>query len=164
VARTLERRWDEALRAVQQLEALGVEVRTGQLVTAVTNEGVIAGGGWLVAKTVLWAAGVVASPLAATLGVPLDRAGRVAVAPDLSLPGHQEVFVIGDLALFLHQTGLPLPGESAGIVPGVKDYSGSSIGNLPSERCRSVSDNSQASAASLIGRVDTPLDCKGNRS
>lgn len=62
------------------------------------------------ARTVLWAAGVTASPLAASLGVPLDRAGRVLVEPDLSVPGHPEVFVIGDLAGFTHQTGAPLPG------------------------------------------------------
>jgi NADH dehydrogenase len=53
---------------------------------------------------------VAASPLAASLGVPLDRAGRVAVQPDLTVPGHPEVFVIGDLASFTHQTGKPLPG------------------------------------------------------
>jgi NADH dehydrogenase len=65
-------------------------------------------------RTTLWAAGVQASPLGRVLaraaGATLDRAGRVAVQPDLSLPGHPEIFVIGDLALFLHQTGKPLPG------------------------------------------------------
>jgi NADH:quinone reductase (non-electrogenic) len=59
---------------------------------------------------VLWAAGVAAAPLARSLGVPLDRAGRVLVEPDLSIPGHPEAFVIGDLAAFIHQTGQPLPG------------------------------------------------------
>jgi NADH dehydrogenase len=62
------------------------------------------------AATILWAAGVAASPLAHSLGVPLDKAGRVIVEPDLSIPGHNEVFVIGDAAVFLHQTGSPLPG------------------------------------------------------
>ena len=61
-------------------------------------------------ETVLWAAGVTASPLARTLGVPLDRAGRVRVAPDLSIPGHPEVFVVGDLATVLGPDGSPLPG------------------------------------------------------
>jgi NADH dehydrogenase len=65
---------------------------------------------WIATKNVLWAAGVAASPLARSLGVPLDRSGRVTVEPDLSLPGHPEVFVIGDLSLFMHQTGKPLPG------------------------------------------------------
>jgi NADH dehydrogenase len=64
----------------------------------------------LAAGTILWAAGVAASPLARTLGAPLDRAGRVLVNPDLSVPGNPEIFVIGDLAAFLHQTGQPLPG------------------------------------------------------
>jgi NADH dehydrogenase len=62
------------------------------------------------AETVLWAAGVSASPVARSLGVPLDRAGRVLVEPDLTIPGHPEVSVIGDLAAFVHQGGTPLPG------------------------------------------------------
>ena len=65
------------------------------------------------ARTVLWAAGVAASPLAQTLGVPLDRAGRVLVAPDLTVPGHAEVFVIGDLAA-LEQDGKLVPGVAPG--------------------------------------------------
>ena len=65
---------------------------------------------WIATKNVLWAAGVAASPLARSLGVPLDRSGRVSVEPDLSLAGHPEIFVIGDLSLFTHQTGKPLPG------------------------------------------------------
>jgi NADH dehydrogenase len=59
---------------------------------------------------VLWAAGVAASPLVRTLGAPLDRSGRVVVEPDLSIPGHPEVFVVGDAAAFLHQGSEPLPG------------------------------------------------------
>jgi NADH dehydrogenase len=62
------------------------------------------------AETVLWAAGVAANPLGKTLGVPLDRAGRVAVEPDLTIPGHREVFVIGDLATVKGADGKPLPG------------------------------------------------------
>ena len=62
--------------------------------------------------TVLWAAGVEAAPLTRALGVPLDRAGRVIVEPDLSLPGHREVFAIGDMAVYTHQDGKPLPGVS----------------------------------------------------
>jgi NADH:ubiquinone reductase (H+-translocating) len=69
-----------------------------------------AGSARIAAHTVLWAAGVEASPLARTLGVPLDRAGRVLVEPDLTVPGHPEVFVVGDLAAFQHQGGTPLPG------------------------------------------------------
>ena len=84
--------------AQRQLERLGVEVVTGQPVESIDAEGYRLAGVHVAARTVLWAAGVAASPLGRSLGVPLDRAGRVAVAPDLSLPGHPEVFVVGDLA------------------------------------------------------------------
>ena len=95
--------------AHRSLEKLGVEVRTGTVVTAIDDEGVIAGGERIPAQTILWAAGVAASPLARTLGVPLDRAGRVAVEPALNIAGHPEVFVVGDLCAFV-QDGKPLPG------------------------------------------------------
>jgi NADH dehydrogenase len=85
-------------KAALQLEKLGVEVRTGARVTGIDGRGLSMGEERLPARTVLWAAGVSASPLARTLGVPLDRAGRVLVEADLSIPGHPEVFVIGDLA------------------------------------------------------------------
>jgi NADH dehydrogenase len=92
------------------LTRLGVEVRTGALVTQLTPDAVWIGGDQIRSRAVLWAAGVAAAPLARSLGVPLDRAGRVAVEPDLSLPGRPEVYVIGDLCSFSHQTGAPLPG------------------------------------------------------
>ena len=95
--------------AQRQLESLGVEVRTGVQVTKIDASGVWLGDEHLPARTVLWAAGVAASPLGATLGLPLDRAGRVRVGPDLSLPDHPEVFVVGDLAL-IEQDGHPVPG------------------------------------------------------
>ena len=101
-----------AARAQRELSDRGVEVRTGTPVTGVSADGVLLGGEFLGARTVVWAAGVAASPLAKSLGVPLDRAGRVLVEPDLSIPGHPEVFVIGDLSDFVHQTGRPLPGLS----------------------------------------------------
>ncbi|MEX1243746.1 MAG: NAD(P)/FAD-dependent oxidoreductase [Thermoanaerobaculia bacterium] len=97
-------------RAVKTLERRGVEVRAGSPVTGIDPGGVQLGSDRIDAATVLWCAGVAASPLARSLGVPLDRAGRVIVEPDLSVPGHPHVFVAGDLALFLHQTGQPLPG------------------------------------------------------
>jgi NADH dehydrogenase len=99
-------------RAARTLQARGVEVRAGTPVTGVDGGGVCLGDERIDARTVLWAAGVAASPLAKSLGVPLDRAGRAIVEPDLSIPGHPEVFVIGDLSVFLHQTGRPLPGLS----------------------------------------------------
>ena len=85
-------------KAQQQLERLGVEVITRGIVTSLNDHEVCIGETSIATKTVLWAAGVQASPLAQSLGVPLDRAGRVLVEPDLSIPGHSEVFVIGDLA------------------------------------------------------------------
>jgi NADH:ubiquinone reductase (H+-translocating) len=85
-------------------------VRTGALVTRVTADAVWLGGEQIRTRTVLWAAGVAATPLARTLGVPVDRAGRVIVEGDLSIPGHPEAFAIGDMCVFLHQTGRPLPG------------------------------------------------------
>ena len=97
-------------RAQESLQRLGVEIRTDAPVTAIGPDFVDAGGTRLFAGTILWCAGVQASPLARSLGVPLDRAGRVLVQPDLTIPGHPEIFVIGDLAAFLGQTGKPLPG------------------------------------------------------
>ncbi len=97
--------------ARRQLERLGVEVRTGTPVTAIDAAGVTLGDGERIAsRTVLWGAGVAASPLARTLGAPLDRAGRVRVAADLSVPGHPEAFVVGDLAAVLREDGRPVPG------------------------------------------------------
>jgi NADH dehydrogenase len=95
--------------ARRQLEALGVQVWTGAAVTAVDAEGVQMGADRLAARTVVWAAGVEASPLARSLGVPLDRAGRVRVEPDLSVPGRPDIFVIGDLAA-VESDGQAVPG------------------------------------------------------
>ncbi len=101
----------ESLRqaARTSLEKLGVEVRTGAAVTGVDDEGVTVGGERIAVQTILWAAGVAASPLAASLGVPLDRAGRVVADATLTVPGHPEIFVAGDICSF-QQDGRPLPG------------------------------------------------------
>ncbi|MDP9263592.1 MAG: FAD-dependent oxidoreductase, partial [Acidobacteriota bacterium] len=101
---------DLSRRAEEQLRALGVEVRTSTLVTGIEPGQVRMGDSVLPAAVTLWAAGVLASPLGAGLGAPLDRVGRVRVQPDLSLPGHPEVFVIGDLATLNGEDGKPLPG------------------------------------------------------
>lgn len=101
---------DLSAAATAALRALGVEVRTGAIVTRITPEAVYVGDEAIPTRTALWAAGVAASPLGRTLGVPLDRSGRVLVAPDLTVPGHPEVYVVGDLAAFTHQGGQPLPG------------------------------------------------------
>jgi len=110
--------------ARESLERLGVEVRTNSLVTGVDDRGVLwraasptggpASGAQPIierieAQTVLWAAGVAASPIAKSLGLPLDRAGRVPAEPTLRVPGHPEIFVVGDICA-LQQDGQPLPG------------------------------------------------------
>ena len=97
-------------KAQQQLERLGVEVRTSQMVTGIEAGAVWVGSDRIPAPVILWAAGVAASPLGKKLRVPLDRAGRVLVQPDLSLPGHPEAFVIGDLAALRDEAGNWLPG------------------------------------------------------
>ncbi len=101
---------DLSAKAEASLRKLCVEVRKSSPVTSIHLGGVVIGNEQIPAATIIWAAGVKASPLAQSLGVPLDRAGRVLVEPDLSIPGHPEVLVIGDLAAFVHQTGKPLPG------------------------------------------------------
>lgn len=98
-----------SIRARKSLEKLGVEVRTGVRVTKIDETGVYIGEEHIRAHTKLWAAGVAASPVARSLGVELDRAGRVPVSPELTLPGRKDVFIIGDLALFLDK-GKPVPG------------------------------------------------------
>ncbi len=96
--------------ALDDLQRLGVEVRTGVRVTGVRDGRVEMGGDVLEADTILWTAGVAASPLGRTLGAPLDSAGRVRVQPDLTIPGRPDVFVIGDLASLDGPGGKPLPG------------------------------------------------------
>ena len=99
--------------AKRQLEALGVQVRTSTPVKDIrAGEVELAGGEIIQAGNILWAAGVSATPLTKRLGVELDKAGRVKVNSDLSLPGHPEVFAIGDLALVLKPDGKPVPGVS----------------------------------------------------
>jgi NADH:ubiquinone reductase (H+-translocating) len=97
-------------KAEAQLRRLGVEVRTSHLVTRIEPGAVWIGNEKISSPVVLWAAGVAASPLGRKLNVPVDRAGRVFVQPDLSVPGHPEVFVIGDLAALNDETGKMLPG------------------------------------------------------
>lgn len=97
-------------KALQGLEQIGVEVRLGQPITAIDAQAVELGRERIPTRTVLWAAGISAVPLGAGLGVPLDHLGRVIVEPDLSVPGHPEVFVVGDLAAFAHGPEGFLPG------------------------------------------------------
>lgn len=97
-------------KATQHLEELGVQVMTGRKVTDIDDDGVHLGDELVHAGTVMWAAGVQARPLARRLGAELDRAGRVIVDSDNSIPGHPDAFVIGDMACFHGPEGKPLPG------------------------------------------------------
>jgi NADH dehydrogenase len=106
---------DSSARALAQLRTLNIEVRLGAPVTRVFPDGVEAGGERLRSYNVIWTAGVRAAPLTASLGVPLGPSGRVQVEPDCSLPGHPEVFVIGDAAWLIDAaSGAPVPGVSQG--------------------------------------------------
>ena len=119
--------FSERISAVarQDLADLGVEVRTETLVTDVDGSGVAAGGERISTRTVFWAAGNLPSPLGGTLGVPLDHAGRVQVGSDLTIPGHPEVFIVGDLAAFI-QDGALVPAVS----PAAMQEGGSAAKNI----------------------------------
>ncbi len=93
-----------------QLERLGVEVRTGVMVKAIREGEVELPSGTVRAANIIWAAGVAAHPLTRTLGVETDRAGRIKIAPDLSLPGHPEVFALGDIVTLVDRKGQSVPG------------------------------------------------------
>jgi NADH dehydrogenase len=108
---------DLSARARRDLEDLDVEVRTGKAVTRIESDAVYVGDERIPTHTVFWAAGNSASPLGKQLGAPTDRAGRVQVAPDLSLPGRPEVFVVGDLAAVVDR-GKPVPGVAQGAIQG----------------------------------------------
>jgi NADH dehydrogenase len=95
--------------AKRRLEKLGVEVRLGHSVEQIDDDGVVVGGERIVSKTVIWTAGVAPSPAGKWLRVETDRAGRVRVQGDLTVPGHPEIFVLGDTASF-EENGKPLPG------------------------------------------------------
>jgi NADH dehydrogenase len=108
---------DLSVRAAERLRRMGCEVVLGAPVTAVDADGVAVGQRRIRSRCVLWAAGVAPSPLARSLGVPLDRVGRVRVEPDLSIPGAPEVFVIGDLAAAVSD-GKPVPGLAQPAIQG----------------------------------------------
>jgi NADH dehydrogenase len=102
-----------SLKAEKQLRELGVEVRTNCLVSAVEPGRIKVGDAWIPVSVTLWATGVAASPLGKMLGAPVDRAGRVLVQPDLSLPGQPNVFVLGDMASLKDTSGRVVPGLGA---------------------------------------------------
>ncbi|HET9332292.1 MAG TPA: NAD(P)/FAD-dependent oxidoreductase [Gemmatimonadota bacterium] len=153
-------------RAQRDLERMGVEVRLGSTVTNVTRQGIHIGEEFISVRNVFWAAGVEASPLGKSLGVPLDRSGRVVVAPDLTIPGHPEVFVTGDLAAATSSdTGLPVPGVAQGGIQ-MGRYAGRAIAGAVTGRSEnrkpfvyrdkgSMAIIGKAKAVAVIGRFKT---------
>jgi NADH dehydrogenase len=119
--------------AKRALESLGVEVRLGAAVSDCSAEGVRIGDAWIDGRTIIWAAGVRASPVGKWLGSETDRAGRLRVNPDLSVPGFANIFVIGDAALALDASGAPLPGVAT-----VAEQEGRYVGNLLVRRARGI--------------------------
>src|SRR5262249_49319048 len=103
---------DLSAKALKQLVDLGVEVRLGIHASNLTENGLRVGDEFIPCRVKIWAAGNNASFVGKTLGVPVDRVGRVLINDDLTIPNHPEVQVIGDLANFPYQTGKPLPGVS----------------------------------------------------
>jgi NADH:quinone reductase (non-electrogenic) len=101
---------DLSAYAHRSLESIGVEVMLGQAVTECNADGVVYGGNRLDTKTIIWAAGVRASPAAEWLGAPADRAGRLQVLPDLTVPGHPDIFAVGDTVTINGPDGKPVPG------------------------------------------------------
>lgn len=116
--------------ASEQLESLGVEVRTNTMVTDITADGVTTSDGYVKAATVIWAAGVAASPLGADVTDETDRSGRAVVAPDLSVPGHPNVFAIGDVSAATDANGVDVPGVGAAAVQGGEHAAASIIADL----------------------------------
>ena len=119
-----------SIKAERQLRELGVEVRTNSLVSAVEPGRIRVGEEWIPASVTLWATGVAASPLGKALGAPTDRAGRVRVEPDMSLPGHPNVFVLGDMAFLKDADGKVVPGLGAAATQQGKDTAANILRDL----------------------------------
>jgi len=148
---------DLSAKAKRQLEKLGVDVALGTPVKEINADGYQLGDAFVPAKTVVWAAGVAASPLGAMFGVPLDRAGRVQVQPDLSVPGYPDIFVAGDLAALMQANGKPVPG----VAPAAKQ-----MGRLVAHNIRARLSGSKTNAfaykdygnLATIGRMAAVVD------
>jgi NADH:ubiquinone reductase (H+-translocating) len=148
-------------KAATQLQRLGVQLLIGSAVQHIDAEGYVRGGERVHAKTVLWAAGVAASPLGAMLKAPQDRAGRVQVQPDLTVPGLRNVFVAGDLATLTQANGKPVPG----VAPAAKQM-GVHVAALIRARLAGRSDNMPFvyrdwGNMATIGRMAAVVDMPG---
>lgn len=148
---------DLSRSAGEQLRRLGVEVRTGTMVTAIEPGEVRMGGTRLPAAVTLWAAGVAASPLGRTLGGATDRSGRVLVQPDLTLAGHPEVFVIGDLAAIKDAEGKSVPGVAPAAIQMGRSAAANIVRNLKGEPRRPFRYDDRGNLAT-IGRAAAVAD------
>jgi NADH dehydrogenase len=143
--------------ARRSLRRLGVEVREQSLVTGVSPGTVTIGDDIVRAETVIWAAGVAASPLLGTMNVPLDRSGRVVVQPDLSVPGFAEAFVVGDAAAFRQENGDWLPGLAPVAMQQGRHAAANIIRTLDGERTRPFNYVDKGTLA-VIGRGSAVAD------
>jgi NADH dehydrogenase len=144
--------------ARRSLKRLGIEVLEGVRVTGIDAHGATLDHvNRLEAGTVLWAAGVAACSLVGTLGAPLDSAGRVIVEPDLSIPGHPEVFVAGDAAAFLHQGGRPLPGVAQTAMQGAAHAANTILARMKKQASRPFVYRNYGNMA-IIGRGSAITD------
>jgi NADH:ubiquinone reductase (H+-translocating) len=150
---------DAARRSLMRLQ---VEIREQTLVTGVDAGGVMLGAERLEAGTILWTAGVAASPIAATLGVERDRAGRVIVEQDLSVPGHPEAFVIGDAAAFMVADGRQLPGVAQVAIQGGAHAAQMIVRGMRGEQAQPFVYHDRGSMA-IIGRGSAIADIRGVR-
>jgi NADH dehydrogenase len=150
---------ESSARARRQLERLGVEVRTGSLVTDIEDDRVFIGEEVIDAGNTYWAAGVAASPLGALLGAPVDRAGRVLVEQDCSLPDHPEIFVTGDLAS-IKSGGQPVPGVAQGAMQ-MGRHAARMIRNDLADRPRSPFRYIDKGSLATIGRAAAVAEIAG---
>ncbi len=149
-------------KALASLNQVGVEVRFGERVEHVDDDGVIVGGESIPAATVLWAAGVRAAPVSDTFGTVQDRSGRIVVGEDLALPGHPDVYVIGDQAHFAHDTERPLPGVAQVAIQGGRHAASNILRRLAGKETAPFAYKDLGSMAT-IGRKLAVVDVAGMR-
>ena len=148
--------------AHRSLERLRIEIRENARVTGIDADGVTVGSERIAAGTVLWTAGVAASPVTSTLGVPRDRAGRVIVEKDLSVPGHPDAFVVGDAAASVDGKGRPFPGVAQVAIQGGAHAARTIVRRLHGETSQPFSYFDRGSMA-IIGRGSAVADIRGLR-
>ena len=151
---------DLSAYAQRALEKIGVEVRTGSVVTRIDADGVYVGDEHIATRNVVWAAGVTASPLGKRLGVPTDRVGRVPVDNDLSVPGYPEIFVVGDLMALEDDRGKPLPGVAQVAMQGGRHAAKNIVHTLRGKRRIPFTYFDKGSMAT-IGRREAVLETQG---